>query len=166
MEAIARACQKGELDAQVAVVVSPEAQTPAAKTAQSLGLKVAVTPNPIEALQGCDLICLAGYMRLLPGEVLDAFPKRVLNIHPSLLPAYGGKGMYGKRVHEAVLAAKETRSGCTVHRVGPVYDEGEIILQMQCPVLPEDTPGTLAARVLQLEHQLYPKAIAKVLREQ
>ncbi|HSI73564.1 MAG TPA: formyltransferase family protein, partial [Fimbriimonas sp.] len=91
-------------------------------------------------------------------------PNRVLNIHPALLPKFGGKGMYGRRVHEAVLAAGETESGCTIHLVTPVYDEGPIILQKTCPVLEGDTPETLATRVLQVEHEAYPEALAKVIR--
>jgi folate-dependent phosphoribosylglycinamide formyltransferase PurN len=87
----------------------------------------------------------------------------VLNIHPSLLPKYGGKGMFGKHVHEAVLRSGETESGCTVHRVTEIYDEGEIILQRRCPVLPEDTAETLAARVLAEEHRAYPEAVRIVL---
>ncbi|MFN3683119.1 MAG: formyltransferase family protein, partial [Fimbriimonadaceae bacterium] len=111
----------------------------------------------------CTLVCLAGYMRLLPKEVLDSFPNRVLNIHPALLPKFGGKGMYGMRVHEAVLRAGEAESGCTVHLVNERYDEGPIVVQLRCPVLPDDTPETLAARVLELEHRAYPEAVRKVL---
>ncbi|RYG39587.1 phosphoribosylglycinamide formyltransferase [bacterium] len=113
------------------------------------------------AFEGCDLICLAGYLRLLPTTVTDRHT--VLNIHPSLLPAYGGKGMYGLHVHRAVLEAGEKESGCTVHRVSEVYDEGEIVLQARCPVLPEDTPETLSARVLELEKLTYAAAVRKVL---
>jgi phosphoribosylglycinamide formyltransferase-1 len=102
-------------------------------------------------------------MRLLPEEVLAAFPNRVLNIHPALLPKFGGKGMYGMHVHEAVVAARETESGCTVHFVNEHYDEGAILHQRRCPVLPDDTPETLAARVLEQEHLAYPEAIQLVL---
>jgi phosphoribosylglycinamide formyltransferase-1 len=102
---------------------------------------------------------------VLPLEVLSLFPNRVLNIHPALLPKFGGKGMYGHHVHEAVLAAGEAESGCSVHFVNERYDEGAVILQKVCPVLPDDTPDTLAARVLVLEHQAYPEALAKVIRD-
>lgn len=91
------------------------------------------------------------------------FPDRVLNIHPSLLPKYGGKGMYGIRVHEAVLAAGDSESGCTVHLVNEVYDDGAVLVQLRCPVEPGDTPETLAARVLECEKQAFPMAINKVL---
>lgn len=112
-----------------------------------------------------DLVCLAGYLRLLPLELLEAFPSRVLNIHPALLPKFGGKGMYGHHVHEAVLAAGESESGCTIHYVSELYDEGAAILQLRCSVLLGDTADTLAARVLALEHQAYPMAITKVWTE-
>jgi phosphoribosylglycinamide formyltransferase-1 len=150
----------------VAVVISPTETAPAVQVARDLGLTVTVVPTGDEygsrlvtALGDLDFVCLAGYMRLLPVEVLRRFDGRVLNIHPSLLPKYGGKGMYGSRVHEAVLAAGDAVSGCTVHYVNEKYDEGSPLLQLQCPVLPGDTPDTLAARVLALEHQAYPWAI-------
>lgn len=113
----------------------------------------------MEAFRGADFICLAGFMKLLPSEVLRAFPNRVLNIHPALLPKFGGKGMYGHHVHEAVLAAGEKESGCTVHLVTDQYDEGEILVQLCCPVRATDTPESLAARVLELEHRAYPEAV-------
>lgn len=170
MAAIANACARKCISSKVEVVISPSETSPALQAARELGLKAEVVqpsgddygPRLLEALRGVDLVCLAGLMRLLPFEVLDAYPKRVLNIHPALLPKFGGKGMYGHHVHEAVLAAGEKESGCTVHFVNEVYDEGEIVLQMRCPVEPIDTPDTLAARVLALEHQAYPLAIEKV----
>src|SRR5579885_1297529 len=110
-------------------------------------------------------VCLAGFTRLLPNEVLAAYPHRVLNIHPALLPKYGGKGMYGMRVHEAVLGSGDLESGCTVHSVNEQYDDGAIILQRRVPVLPGDTPETLAHRVLEQEHIAYPEALAKVIHE-
>ena len=104
-------------------------------------------------------------MKKLPIEVLHRYPGRVLNIHPSLLPKFGGKGMYGHHVHEAVIAAHEPESGCTVHVVTENYDEGPIVLQLRCPVESGDSPDTLAARVLELEHRAYPLAIKKVINE-
>lgn len=86
-----------------------------------------------------------------------------MNIHPALLPKFGGKGMYGIHVHEAVIQAQEKESGCTVHHVSEIYDEGEVILKATCPVLPKDTPETLAARVLKLEHLSYFRALQKVI---
>ena len=167
MEAIAQACLAGDVPAQVRVVVGANPQCEAIQRATALGLSThTIQPDDndlIQALSGCDWVWLAGYLSLLPPTVLASFPNRVLNIHPSLLPKFGGKGMYGLRVHEAVIAAGETETGCTVHRVTANYDEGEIVVQVRCPVFPDDTPQTLAARVLELEHLAYPKALRKVL---
>ena len=108
-----------------------------------------------------DIIVLAGFLWLLPRNLTELFP--VINIHPALLPKYGGKGMYGMNVHKAVLASKDKESGITIHRVNANYDEGEIIFQATCPVLRNDTPETLAARVHELEHLHYPRVIEEVL---
>ncbi len=110
-----------------------------------------------------DLIILAGFMRLIPVEMVRAFPQRIINIHPALLPKFGGKGMYGHHVHEAVIAAKETESGITIHYVNERYDEGEHIAQLRCPVLPEDTPDSLAERIHELEHAHYPAVVESVV---
>jgi phosphoribosylglycinamide formyltransferase 1 len=104
-------------------------------------------------------LVLAGFDRILPRSVVEAYPNRILNIHPSLLPKFGGKGMLGMAVHQAVLAAGETESGCTVHVVTTGVDEGPILAQATVPVLPEDTPETLSARVLAAEHATYSPAI-------
>lgn len=115
-----------------------------------------------------DLVILAGYIRLIPEAVVREYRDRILNIHPSLLPAFGGKGMYGARVHRAVLEAGCRVSGATVHRVDERYDTGPILAQWPVPVLPDDTPETLAARVLRVEHRLLPaavEAVARALRE-
>ena len=113
-----------------------------------------------------DVVLLAGYMRKVPDAVVRAFPERMLNIHPALLPKFGGEGMYGIHVHTAVLAAGETQSGATVHFVNEEYDKGKILLQRAVPILQGDTPEILAARVLACEHQLYPDALEKLLAEQ
>jgi len=110
-----------------------------------------------------DLIILAGYMVRIPSAVVRAYPGRIINIHPSLLPKYGGKGFYGLRVHQAVLDAGETVTGCTVHLVDEQYDRGPILAQRTVPVHENDTPGTLAERVLEQEHQLLPITIQKLL---
>jgi formyltetrahydrofolate-dependent phosphoribosylglycinamide formyltransferase len=109
-------------------------------------------------------IALAGYLRLLPAAVVSRYRNRIVNIHPSLLPCFGGPGMYGLRVHRAVLAAGCRVSGATVHHVTEEYDEGDIIAQWPVPVLPGDTAESLAARVLCVEHMLYPVALEAVLR--
>jgi formyltetrahydrofolate-dependent phosphoribosylglycinamide formyltransferase len=109
-----------------------------------------------------DLILLAGYVKLVPPEVVSRYRGRMLNIHPALLPAFGGKGMYGKHVHAAVLASGARESGATVHFVDEVYDRGAIVGQRRVPVLASDTPEDLAARVLAVEHELYPAAVDHV----
>lgn len=113
--------------------------------------------------QHIDLAVLAGFMRLIPASLVKAFPQRIVNIHPALLPKYGGKGMYGHHVHEAVVAAKEKESGITIHYVNERYDEGEHLFQATCPVLPEDTPETLAARIHELEHAHFPVVIEQLV---
>lgn len=114
--------------------------------------------------QRIDLIVLAGFMQLIPAELVRGFPKRVVNIHPALLPKYGGKGMYGDRVHAAVLAAGEKESGITIHFVNEHYDEGEHIAQFRCPVIPSDTASSLAERVHGLEHAHYPEIVEALCR--
>ncbi|AKL98009.1 phosphoribosylglycinamide formyltransferase [Endomicrobium proavitum] len=110
-----------------------------------------------------DLICLAGYMRIIGKNILDAYPEKILNIHPALLPKYGGQGMFGHHVHEAVVSAKETKSGATVHFADETYDTGKIILQREVELLPKDTSQAVAKKVLAIEHQIYPEAIKKVI---
>ena len=113
---------------------------------------------------GAQAILLAGFVRLLPAAVCRAYRGRALNIHPALLPSFGGKGMYGARVHKAVLRAGAKLSGPTVHYVSERYDDGEILAQWPVPVLPDDTPASLAARVLEAEHVLYPEAADALAR--
>ncbi len=111
---------------------------------------------------GIEFIVLAGFLWLVPAYLVRAFPKKMVNIHPALLPKFGGKGMYGKHVHEAVKSANETETGITIHLVNEHYDEGDIVFQTKCPVLPDDTPGDIARRVLQLEHRHFPTIIAQL----
>lgn len=106
-----------------------------------------------------NFIVLAGYMKLLPPRVIGKFRNRIINIHPALLPKFGGRGMYGMRVHEAVLAAGEKFSGATVHFVDEEYDRGAVVLQRTVPVTTDDTPESLAAKVLRVEHEIYPEAL-------
>lgn len=112
-----------------------------------------------------DIVCLAGYLLKVEPDVLAAFTGRIVNIHPSMLPKYGGAGMYGHHVHEAVLAAGEAASGATVHLVDAEYDHGPVILQETVPVMPGDTPDALARRILSVEHTLYPAGILKVIEQ-
>ena len=113
--------------------------------------------------QQIDLIVLAGFLWLIPEKLVHAFPDRILNIHPALLPKFGGKGMYGHFVHEAVVAAGETESGITIHRVNEHYDDGTIVFQACCPVLSDDSPDDVARKVQALEHQLFPRVISEQL---
>lgn len=110
-----------------------------------------------------DFIVLAGFLCMVPDELIEAFPKRIVNIHPALLPKFGGKGMYGAHVHEAVVAAGEKETGITIHYINERYDEGEIIFQKSCPVCPEDTPETVAKKVHALEYACYPVVIERLL---
>ena len=106
-----------------------------------------------------DLICLAGFMKMLPQNIIKQYEYRILNIHPGLLPEFGGKGFYGTRVHEAVINTGKRESGATVHFVDEIYDHGPIILQKKVEVMETDTPESLAARVLKLEHELFPEVV-------
>lgn len=118
-----------------------------------------ITENP-------DLIVLAGFLKLLPKKIIDHFSKKIINIHPALLPKYGGKGMYGMKVHEAVYANKEIETGITIHFVNEHFDEGEIILQKTVRLLPTDKPVDIAKKIGELEREWFPLAIEKLLKEQ
>ncbi len=115
--------------------------------------------------QGIGFIVLAGFLWKVPASLIEAFPRQIINIHPALLPKWGGKGMYGNAVHEALLRAGETESGITIHYVDDQYDHGQTILQVRCPVEPADTTETLANRIHALEHYHYPRTIEKLLED-
>lgn len=121
----------------------------------------------LEVLQGkgIDWVVLAGFLMHIPESLVRAYRGRMLNVHPSLLPKFGGKGMYGMRVHEAVMAAGETESGMTVHWVTEAYDAGAVVFQAACAVEPDDSPESLANRVMELEHTYYPKVIAACIAD-
>ncbi|MCF8302018.1 MAG: phosphoribosylglycinamide formyltransferase [Bacteroidales bacterium] len=125
------------------------------------------TNEVINALAGhtIDFIVLAGFLWLIPGELIKAYKNRMLNIHPALLPKYGGKGMYGKKVHEAVKNSGDTETGISIHYVNEKYDEGQVIFQARCPVQPDDTPDDIAAKVHQLEYEYYPKVIEREVKK-
>ena len=175
MVAISEACRAGRVPGEVAIVLSDADGAGILTRATERGIRALFIPPGkfrtkldeaaerayIAALQQAqvDLIVLAGFMRILKGDFLRAFPERVVNIHPALLPSFGGQGMFGRRVHEAVLSHGCKVSGCTVHFVDDAYDNGPIILQRSCPVLDDDTPETLAARVFEEEKIAYPQAI-------
>jgi phosphoribosylglycinamide formyltransferase-1 len=171
LQNLAEVIARGELDAEIVCVISSNPKAYGIVRAEKLGLPVKVisrksfeTPAAFsEAVASelrrhkVDLVCLAGYLSLWP--IPPDFAGRVMNIHPALLPKFGGKGMHGHHVHEAVLAAGEAESGCTVHFADNTYDTGPIIVQRRVPVLPGDTADTLAARVFEEEKLAYPEAI-------
>jgi phosphoribosylglycinamide formyltransferase 1 len=173
LKAILDAIEDGRLPAEVALVVSDRPGAGALDRAARHGIAQAiVSPGEfagpdafgaglLEVLGECevDFVALAGYLRHVPVAVVNAFRHRMLNVHPSLLPAFGGKGLYGRRVHEAVIEYGARWSGATVHIVDEAYDTGPIVLQEPVPVLQDDTPETLAARILEVEHRIYPEAI-------
>ena len=125
------------------------------------------TSSVLQVLQEKDvsLVVLAGFLWLVPGYLINAFKGRIINIHPALLPAYGGKGMYGRHVHEVVIKSGDKESGISIHFVNEHYDEGAIILQARCEVLPDDTPESLAERIHHLEHRHYPQVIEELIKE-
>lgn len=153
--------------AMVALVLSNRRSAGGLAAAEARGIATHVLADAADAEEWLrqldahriDLVVLAGFLSLVPAAVVARYAGRMINIHPSLLPRHGGPGMYGHRVHEAVLGAGDTLSGATVHLVTEEYDRGEILAQAQVPVLPEDTPATLAARVLAVEHRLLPAAV-------
>ena len=112
-----------------------------------------------------DFIVLAGFLLLVPSDIIHHWQGRIINIHPALLPKYGGRGMYGHHVHEAVIAAGEQESGITIHYVNARYDEGDVIFQARCPVLPGDTPDSLAGRIHELEYRHFPEVIGSLFEE-
>ncbi|MCA9273218.1 MAG: phosphoribosylglycinamide formyltransferase [Phycisphaerales bacterium] len=166
---IADEIDNGNLDAEIAMVIASR-ECVGAERCRDRGLNVLVERGVLpsdwlgEVLQmaEADLVCLAGYLKLLP--IPAGWEGRILNIHPALLPTFGGPGMYGDRVHQAVLEAGEQISGCTVHLCTDEFDRGPIVVQRTCPVLPDDTPETLAARVFEQECIAFPEAIRITLR--
>ena len=114
---------------------------------------------------GIDYVILAGFLKLVPADLIQAFPNRIVNIHPALLPRFGGKGMFGMHVHEAVVAARESKTGITIHFVNENYDEGEVIARYETPVLSTDTPETVAAKIHELEMKWFPVVIERLILE-
>ena len=164
---LAAAIDRGDLDAEIAIAISSRPDAPGVARLRERGITVACPArDDHEAISrilreaDVDLVCLCGYLRWLR---IDPWMRgRVINIHPSLLPRHGGHGMYGDRVHAAVLAAGDAESGCTVHVVDEQYDHGPTILQRRCPVEPGDDVASLAARVFREECRAYPEAITLV----
>ena len=176
MQAILDECAQGSIEATPALLICNNPGATALERAAKFRMPAKVFngkthPDPdeldaaiFEALRRAevDLVVLAGYMKKIGPKLLAGYRNRILNIHPALLPKFGGKGMYGMYVHQAVVPAGDTESGATVHLINEVYDEGRILQQARVPVLPSDTPEALQARVLEQEHKLYPDTIAKI----
>ncbi len=173
LEAIFDAIDAGRLPATVALVVSNKAEAFALERARSRGVHTAVMdptgrdePEYLGEMRrlleahGVDFIALAGYLKKIPAGLVAAYRGRMLNIHPSLLPAFGGPGMFGQRIHRAAIEYGVRWSGATVHLVDESYDTGPVVLQEPVPVLPADTPEQLGARVLAVEHRLFSAALA------
>ncbi|WP_247236281.1 phosphoribosylglycinamide formyltransferase [Telluribacter sp. SYSU D00476] len=161
-------------DVEITLILTNNPQAGVIQRARKLHIPIVVfdrktfyeTDRILQLLQNqhIDLIVLAGFMMLIPEALVAAFPSRMLNIHPALLPKFGGKGMYGDFVHEAVVAASEVESGITIHYVNEHYDEGQIIFQASCAVAPTDTAADVAQKIHALEHQHYPRVVEEVLR--
>ena len=168
-------CFKDSERVRCALVVSNKADAYALVRATNLGVPTAVAPKaqlndadfmmPLLCQYGIDFIVLAGFLPLVPDFLIDAYPRRIVNIHPALLPKYGGKGMWGHHVHEAVKAAGEAETGMTVHWVTPVCDGGEIIAQYRCALSPDDTVDDIAEKEHQLEMKYFPQVVEQVLKE-
>lgn len=179
LQALLEGITQNRIPAEIVLVASNKPEAFALKIAERYGTATAVFSQTDftspEAFAGAllkrfheeniDLICLAGFTRILAPHLLAAFPRRIINIHPSLLPAFGGKGMYGMRVHRAVLASGAKYTGATVHIVTTEIDHGPIICQEVVPVDDNDTPETLAERVLKVEHRLYPQALKLITED-
>ena len=177
LQAIIDGCKSNKIGANVSVVISNNGSSMALLrsnkegipsyhlSAKIFGSEELLAEEILKVLSKyhIDMIFLAGYMRMLHISILKKYENRVFNIHPALLPKYGGKGMYGMNVHTAVIEAKETETGVTIHRVSPEYDSGEIVAQTTVPVFKNDTPEQLAARVLEKEHEFLVEVIADII---
>jgi phosphoribosylglycinamide formyltransferase-1 len=172
LQSIIDSCERGEIDGDVAVVITNVPDAYALKRAEKHGIDAYCFPNEgvsreqheadvVECLEKhkVDLVCLAGYLRMLTPGMVDRYRGKILNTHPALLPSFGGKGMHGIHVHRAVLEYGVKVSGCTIHVVTAEVDGGPIVLQKAVPVLEDDTPESLQERILKEEHKLYPRAV-------
>ena len=177
LQALMDATKAGILSARIALVVSNRRDAYGLERASNAGVagfvfkakKYGSEEKAGEVLLAklreheVDYIALAGYLRLLPGAVVREYRHRIVNIHPALLPKYGGKGMYGHYVHEAVIASGDKESGVSVHLVDEIYDHGQVLEQVKVPVMPGDTPDDLAGRVLKQEHKIYARVLDKLI---
>lgn len=173
LQALIDACAQVDFPAQISLVISNNPDAFGLHRARDAGIKTAIInhkdygsrgefEDEIQAAldkQPIDLICLAGFMRILTSSFVERWPDRIINTHPSLLPKFGGEGMYGLNVHKAVIEAGESETGCSIHFVIPEVDQGPVILQKTVSVRPEDTAESLAERVVAREHIAYPEAV-------
>ena len=178
LQALIDACNAPDYPAQINIVISNRPDAYGLERAKAAGIPaICIDHKNFEgratfeaALQeelsqyDIDLICLAGFMRILTAGFIEQWPNKIINTHPALLPKFGGEGMYGEHVHKAVLESGDEKSGCSIHYVIPAVDQGEVILQREVPVKANDTPDTLAARVIAQEHIAYPEAV-KIIAE-
>ena len=176
LQALIDTCQASDFPAEITLVISNVPDVHGLTRASNAGIPSLVINHKNftsreafdAALQSeleknnIELVCLAGFMRILTPDFVDKWRGRILNTHPALLPKHGGKGMHGMHVHKAVLAAGDTTSGASIHYVIPEVDQGDVIIQKSIPVLPGDTADTLAARILEAEHKAYPEALKLV----
>jgi phosphoribosylglycinamide formyltransferase 1 len=163
---------KNSKDIIVSLIVCNKIEAGVVSKAREAGIPTLIVNNDTlynsdivlkELVDKVDFIVLAGFLWMIPENIIKTFAGKMVNIHPALLPKYGGLGMYGKRVHEAVIANKEKESGITIHYVNYKYDDGKIIFQVKCPVEATDTPETLSKKVHELEYKFYPKIIDKLI---
>lgn len=178
-QALIDAVKSGKISARIRGLITNKTDIKALKRAEKHEIEsVVLAPTAfnseqdyIQALKNTladwetDLIVLAGYMVKIPVPIIEAYEGQIINIHPSLLPKYGGKGFYGMNVHRAVINNHEKESGCTVHIVNEEYDQGPIIAQKKVPVYETDDPETLAQRVLKKEHELFPEVVAQFIKD-
>ena len=161
--------------AEIVLVISNKADALAVRKAQNKGVKAVVFNNESFKKNGVvlnylrsvaiDFVVLAGFLMKVPSDIIHAYPNKIINLHPSLLPKYGGKGMYGKRVHSAVIEAQESESGISIHFVNEEYDEGAIIFQAKVSVEKGESVEVLAQKIQQLEHRFFPKVIERVINK-
>ncbi len=176
MQAILDCIESGTLEAQASLLITNNSQSYAMERAKAFGMAayhLSGKTNPSDLneaiigklrLHNANIIVLAGYMKKLDDSIIDFVEGRVLNIHPALLPKFGGAGMYGMNVHNAVIKSGESVSGATVHLVNNHYDDGRILNQIKCNVLAGDTPEELAARILDIEHKIYADTLIKITK--
>lgn len=176
LQALIDGCAAGQIDGEIVLVVSNNSKAFALERARNHHIDTLVMTDSAFAApedyadelaarllrRRVNLICLAGYMKMIPRRIIEQYRNKIVNIHPALLPKHGGKGMFGIHVHKAVIAAGDKETGVTIHLVNEVYDDGRIVAQGRVGVLEGDTPESLQERVLELERQLYPETVAKI----